>query len=266
MNIYLDEEHRNNREKALRVASEIVFTSLDDIASRIYIDPIRSTVVANLDTQLMETRGVLLENLKELKLSGCSVELEGESLTFTPKDSKRLKRAHDKAPSILVKGIQGIRRALVSYENEEWSITTEGSNLAKVLKVPGIDPSRMTTNDIHEVAKVLGIEGARNVLIKEADEVLIEQGLDVDMRHIMLVADIMCQTGEVRQIGRHGVSGEKSSVIAKAAFEVTVSTLVNAALTGTKDMFKGATESVIVGQNIPIGTGLIELYMGHKVE
>jgi DNA-directed RNA polymerase subunit A' len=266
MNIFLDEEHRNNREKALKVAGEIVFTSLDDIASRIYIDPIRSTVVANLDPRLMETRGVSYEALTEIKLSGCTIAIEGESLSLTPKDAKRLKRAHDKAPLVLVKGIQGIRRALVTYENDEWNITTEGSNLGKVLKVPGIDPSRITTNDMHEVAKVLGIEGARNVLIKEADEVLIEQGLDVDMRHIMLVSDIMCQTGEVRQIGRHGVSGEKSSVIAKAAFEVTVSTLINAALTGTKDMFKGATESVIVGQNIPIGTGLIELYMGHKAK
>jgi len=27
------------------------------------------------------------------------------------------------------------------------------------------------------------------------------------------------------------------------------------------DMFKGVTESVIVGQNIPVGTGIIEIYM-----
>jgi DNA-directed RNA polymerase beta' subunit len=101
-------------------------------------------------------------------------------------------------------------------------------------------------------------------LIKEAIEVLDEQGLDVDKRHIMLVSDIMCQTGEVRQIGRHGVSGEKSSVIARAAFEITVATLVDAAMKGTKDMFKGATESVIIGQNVPIGTGLIDLFMGYK--
>ena len=78
----------------------------------------------------------------------------------------------------------------------------------------------------------------------------------------MLVADIMTANGSVLQIGRHGVSGKKSSVIARAAFEITVPTLVEAATKGTMDMFKGVTESVIVGQNIPVGTGIIEIFMG----
>ena len=32
------------------------------------------------------------------------------------------------------------------------------------------------------------------------------------------------------------------------------------------DMFNGVTESVIVGQNIPVGTGLIEIFMGLRKE
>jgi DNA-directed RNA polymerase beta' subunit len=129
------------------------------------------------------------------------------------------------------------------------------------MKIPGIDISRTTTNNVHEIAETLGIEAARNKLIQEAQGVLDEQGLDVDIRHVMIVADIMTLTGEVYQIGRHGVSGKKSSVIARAAFEITVPTLVEAAAKGTVDMFKGVTESVIVGQNIPVGTGIIEIYM-----
>jgi DNA-directed RNA polymerase subunit A' len=91
--------------------------------------------------------------------------------------------------------------------------------------------------------------------------VLEEQGLDVDIRHVMLVADIMTVTGEVRQIGRHGISGEKSSVLARAAFEITVPNIVDAAIKGEGDPLKGVTENVIVGQSIPIGTGLVDLYM-----
>ena len=142
-------------------------------------------------------------------------------------------------------------------------INTDGSNLPKVIRIPGVDTSRIRTNDVHEVAETLGIEAARNMLIYEAKGVLEEQGLDVDIRHVMLVADIMTLTGEVFQIGRHGVSGKKSSVLARAAFEITVPTLVEAAARGTVDMFKGVTESVIVGQNIPVGTGVTEIYMTH---
>ena len=85
--------------------------------------------------------------------------------------------------------------------------------------------------------------------------------MDVDIRHVMLVADIMTSTGAVQQIGRHGISGKKSSVLARAAFEITIPNIVEAAVTGESDPLAGVTENVIVGQSIPIGTGLVELYM-----
>ena len=160
-----------------------------------------------------------------------------------------------------VKGVPGIRRALVAEEGGEWVIRTDGSNLPKTLEIAGINPIRTVTNHVHEISKTLGIEAARNSLIREALGVLEEQGLDVDIRHIMLVADIMTVTGDVRQIGRHGISGSKSSVLARAAFEITVPNIVDAAIKGEADPLQGVTENVIVGQSIPIGTGLVNLYM-----
>jgi DNA-directed RNA polymerase subunit A' len=160
-----------------------------------------------------------------------------------------------------IKGVPDIRRVLVTEETGEWVIRTDGSNLSAVLDVSGIDPTRTTTNNVHEIAETLGIEAARNSLMKEAMGVLEEQGLDVDIRHVMLMADIMTSTGNVRQIGLHGISGKKSSVLARAAFEITVPNLVDAAIKGSNDPLKGVTENVIVGQSIPIGTGLVDLYM-----
>ena len=140
-------------------------------------------------------------------------------------------------------------------------IRTDGSNLPPILETKGIDPTKTISNHVHEIAKTLGIEAARNLLVKEAIGVLEEQGLDVDIRHIMLVSDIMTLTGEVQQIGRHGISGKKSSVLARAAFEITVPNIVAAAVKGETDPLRGVTENVIVGQSIPIGTGLVNLYM-----
>jgi len=71
----------------------------------------------------------------------------------------------------------------------------------------------------------------------------------------------MTETGDVRQIGRHGISGQKASVLARAAFEITVPNIVEAAIMGESDPLRGVTENVIVGQSIPIGTGLVALYM-----
>jgi len=83
--------------------------------------------------------------------------------------------------------VPGIKRVLVTEEHGEWVINTDGSNLPRVLEILGVDCTRTTTNNVHEIAKTLGIEASRNALVNEAKGVLEEQGLDVDTRHVMLL-------------------------------------------------------------------------------
>ncbi len=265
MTVYLDEEHRTSREKAAEIAKELVLTTVEDVSHSIAIDPLIGGVVVKLNPAMMEARNITKADFEgKFSIAGSVTEVCDDMIVIKPKDPKDIQKVLEKVATTHLKGIPGIRRALISSVGQEWVINTDGSNLPKVIRMPGVDPSRTRTNDIHEVAETLGIEAARNMLITEAKGVLDEQGLDVDIRHVMLVADIMTLTGEVFQIGRHGVSGKKSSVLARAAFEITVPTLVEAAARGTVDMFKGVTESVIVGQNIPVGTGVTEIYMGHR--
>jgi len=262
MSIYLDKEHRASREKATEVARKIIHTTMEDIAHAMYIDPEKGEVVISLDPTMMEDRGVTLDELKNiLRLQDCLLRSSNNQLFLKPKKPLDLKKLLDKVSTHYIKGVPGIRRILVTEEKGEWVIRTDGSNLPLVLEVPGVDPTRTSTNNVHEIAKTLGIEAARNAIIREAMGVLEEQGLDVDIRHVMLVADIMSANGDVRQIGRHGISGEKSSVLARAAFEITVANIVDAATKGESDPLRGVTENVIVGQSIPIGTGLVDLYM-----
>jgi len=263
MNIYLDKEHRKSKEKAKEIARDIITTTLGDISSaEPYIDPELEVVVVELDLNMIKDRDVKVEDLPTiLSMTNYDVTLEENSLIMKPKKELDLKKLMDKLPSMHVKGAPDIRRVLVTEETGEWVIRTDGSNLSAVLDIAGVDPTRTTTNNVHEIAETLGIEAARNSLIKEALGVLEEQGLDVDIRHVMLMADIMTSTGDVRQIGRHGISGKKSSVLARAAFEITVPNIIEAAIRGESDPLKGVTENVIVGQSIPIGTGLVDLYM-----
>ncbi len=262
MTIYLDKDHRISKEKATEIAREIICTTIGDIVKSMYIGAESGEVVVKLDPSMMEDRGVTAGDLEGmLRIPNCTIRVEGDTLYLKPRKGEP-KSLLERVSTYLVKGIPGIRRILVTLEKGEWIIRTDGSNLPKVLEVTGIDPTRTTTNHIHEIAKTLGIEAARNAIINEAMGVLEEQGLDVDIRHVMLVADIMTSTGEARQIGRHGVSGEKASVLARAAFEITVPNIVEASIKGESDPLKGVTENVIVGQSIPIGTGLVDLYMG----
>jgi DNA-directed RNA polymerase beta' subunit len=213
----------------------------------------------------METLGVTDKEIKSVFPYG--VEMSDDLEFVVPLEEDK---SHDPDPIIKnitetrIKGIEEINRVLTTIEDGEWLIRTDGSNLEGVLRIDGIDPSRTSTNNVHEIAEIFGIEAARNALIKEAHAVLTEQGLDVDIRHVMLVSDIMTKTGEVQQIGRHGISGEKSSVLARAAFELTIQHLVEAAIKGEIDPLKGVIENIIVGQSMPLGTGSVELFMTQR--
>jgi DNA-directed RNA polymerase subunit A'' len=262
MTIYLDKKHEINKKKATEIARNIICTTIEDVAEALYDDPEKEEVVVRLSSTMMEDRSVTLDEIQEaLSLLNCTLRTIENQITLKPKKTVDRKKLLDKITGHLVKGVPDVGRVLVTEEMGKWVIRTDGSNLSKVLEVDGIDPTRTITTHIHEIATTLGVEAARNAIINEAIGVLEEQGLDVDIRHVMLVADIMTATGEVRQIGRHGISGEKTSVLARAAFEITVPNIVEAAIKGESDPLKGVTENVIVGQSIPIGTGLVDLYM-----
>ncbi len=280
MNIKLKGEYAKDRDKVRELAWEIEETNILDIGSiETNLDEMK--VVIKLNERALEQRKIKPEYVKERIEAGLGLEvkLEGKTLSFAPeKPSYRdLLQLIEKVKRLAIKGIDGIKRVVIRKEGEEYTLYTEGSVLeyliypekavkarkitseaAKII-AEGVDPSRTSSNNINEIAEVLGIEAARNAIIREATETLREQGLDVDIRHIMLVADIMTVDGKVKQIGRHGVAGEKASVLSRAAFEVTVNHLLDAAVRGDVDELAGVTENVIVGQPIQLGTGSVTL-------
>jgi DNA-directed RNA polymerase, subunit A'''' len=249
---------------ARHVASEIEVTSLLDIAS-VETDITNMRLIINPIVKKMSQRGLepedIVDRLNKIKAVRGLVRLEGFQIIIASDEPsyKKLQTMYDSVKNAKIKGIDGISRAVLSKTGGSWKIVTEGSNLKEVLKVEGVNASKLMTNSILEVADVLGIEAARNFIIHEAMGTLGEAGLDVDIRHIMLVADLMTNDGYVKAIGRHGVSGKKSSVLARAAFEITAAHLLHAAMVGEVDSLEGVTENIIVGQPVTLGTGAVNL-------
>ncbi|MDR1954943.1 MAG: DNA-directed RNA polymerase subunit A'' [Candidatus Methanoplasma sp.] len=249
---------------ARHVASEIEVTSLLDIAS-VETDITNMRLVITPNTRKMAQRGLntedVVERLNKVKaVRGLVKSFDYQIIITSDEPSyKKLQTMHDAVRNAKIKGIDGIARAVLSKVGGSWKIITEGSNLKEVLKIEGVNANKVMTNSILEVAEVLGIEAARNSIIHEAMGTLGEAGLDVDIRHIMLVADLMTNDGQVKAIGRHGVSGKKSSVLARAAFEITAAHLLHAAMVGEVDSLEGVTENIIVGQPVTLGTGAVNL-------
>jgi DNA-directed RNA polymerase subunit A" len=277
MEIYLDPSHAKDLDFALKIAKEIELTTIENLCNTITIDFYQFAIIMEFDPEMMENRGVTFEDvesaLEKVKGKKGRIEREGNTVIFYTglEELTKLRRMYDRVLGLRIKGIKGIKHAIVkpvrddNGELVEYVILTEGSNLKAVLGIEGVDPTRTTTNNIVEIYEVLGIEAARNAIIKEIKRVLDDHGLDVDYRHIMMVADAMTYSGKVRQVGRHGVAGEKGSVLARASFEVTVKNLVEAALRGEVDELRGVIENVIIGSRpIPLGTGAVKLKMRYE--
>ncbi|MGB9709119.1 MAG: DNA-directed RNA polymerase subunit A'' [Infirmifilum sp.] len=279
MEIYLEPEIATNEQEALRIAREIELTTVETLSKSIVMDFYEKSIILELDPEMMENRGVTVDDivkaLNRVKGKKGKIEVSEDNSTiifYTElEDLIKFRRMYDRILDLRVKGIKGIRHAIVKPIRDdngnlkEYVILTEGSNLQAVLNIEGVDPRRTVTNNIIEIYEVLGIEAARAAIIKEIKKVLDEHGLDVDYRHILMVADAMTYTGKVRQVGRHGVAGEKGSILARASFEVTVKNLIEAAMRGEIDELKGVIENVIIeSKPIPVGTGAVKLKMKYQ--
>jgi DNA-directed RNA polymerase subunit A" len=294
MTVYLDPDHIDERIAAADdpdyserdVAHEVVWQiestrilALGDVSTNV------ADMLVNIDLNedtlrerwpTAEDVGVVAAEIADEIEDALGVETRrtGTAIEFGPNQPsyRQLLQLVEELRDIVFKGIEEVSRVVIRREkvddpdrdrDEEFVLYTEGSAFGDVLTIEGVDGTRTTSNNIHEVYRQLGVEAAREAIINETMETLEEQGLDdVNVRHLMLVADIMTNRGTIESIGRHGISGSKDSVLARAAFEVTVNHLLDAAIHGEVDDLDGVIENVIVGKPVAIGTGDVDLRMG----
>jgi DNA-directed RNA polymerase subunit A' len=268
MDIYLDKKIKSSRESAISVARNVLETQVHDLLRDKHNVPTdhSTEIILELDSGRLKNRNCTMEDVISVlesnkKFTQKAVKDDVIIMLVEESDSITVNTLLNKIRKTTVKGVPEIARVTLKEENGEWVIQTSGSNLLKVFEVEGVDKFNVRTNNIFEIATALGIEAARNSLISELKATLEEQGLEVDIRYLMLVADLMCHKGYLQQIGRHGIAGSKDSVLARAAFEITVPTIARAARVGEIEELKGITENVIVGSQIPIGSGTVDIYM-----
>ena len=276
MDIYFDEERRNDEEFVRTLANQIGKSTVNDILKEFNLNYGTMEVTATLDAKKIDEKRLDRDEINAaIEKAFKKADINGDEITISSQKSdkdgskfeiRELRLLADKVRDLQISGIKNIGKVIIRKDDKEWVIHTEGSNLKEILDMDGIDHVRTTTNNIHEIGEVLGIEAARQSIIDEAQKTLSEQGLSVDVRHIMLVADIMTSEGHVKSIGRHGISGEKSSVLARAAFEETGKHLLNASIRGEVDDLTGIIENIIIGQPIPLGTGSVGVKMDYKNE
>jgi DNA-directed RNA polymerase subunit A" len=266
MEVYLKPEHTKTEKTIRKIASYLKEMKLNIMSESIEVE---------LDEKKMRDFGFkkdeIYETLKK-NLKNATIKDSKKGFTLKP-DTEEINlsilyKLKENAKDALLRGIPKIKQVLPTKKDGKYVILCAGSNLKKVLKMDQVEEKLTISNNLFEIATTLGIEAARQAIINESVAVIENQGLDIDIRHVMFLADLMTQTGVVRGITRGGISGEKESVLARASFETPLNHLIIASLTGGKDNLKSVIENVMVNQPIPLGTGLPELVssIGDKKE
>jgi len=266
MTIYLAEEIVKDQKKAdkfakslIDIRGEEILTVKEDFSKKIVeLQLIEDKIKEkNLDTE------DLVDKIKELIVKGKAAKRGNKIIITFPKNYPLLKIRNELVKILRkrVQGISGIEKAILREQDGEFVIHTVGTNLKAVLRKKEVDITRTTTNDITEISKVLGIEAGRTSIINELYKTLTENDIMIDIRHIILLADVVTFTGEIKGTVRTGIMREKVSPFARAAFEETVKHLLNAALLGEREQLQGVVENIIVGQPVKIGTGTVEIVM-----
>ncbi|KAJ1735308.1 DNA-directed RNA polymerase III subunit C1 (rpo31) [Coemansia sp. Benny D160-2] len=212
-------------------------------------------------------------NAPKLKIGASNVHVERPcslNVYVSPKDPQQLyyelqnlKRA---LPGIVIHGIAEAQRSVIIKKPRcegQYKLNVEGNCLRDVMNIEGIDGRSTFSNHILENQQVLGIEAARRIMIRELETIFEGYSIAIDMRHLMLLGDLMTCKGEFLGITRYGIAKMNDSVMMLASFEKTTDHLFDAAVFGKRDMVHGVSERIIMGQQMPVGTGVFKLLMDY---
>ena len=261
--VHLKSAYTKDEKTIRKVASLIKEMTFNELSSEFSINIMKGSVESTLDNKKMKDYGLtrkFLFNALTDQLKTMEVRESKKGFIFILKESgdnlSEVYRMKEKIKETIIRGIKGIDQVLPTLKNGKMVILCGGSNLKEVLQLDQVDENKTKTNNIFEIADVLGIEAARQMIIEESLSVIEKQGLDIDIRHILLLADLMTSSGKISGITRGGIMSEKESVLARASFETPVVHLVNASLVGEEDKLNSVIENVIFNQPVPLGTGL----------
>lgn len=143
-------------------------------------------------------------------------------------------------------------------------VITGGSNLEKLLSSPDVDATLTITNNVHEIARTLGIEAAFTFLGKELNEIVRNAGSYVNPRHILIVMSVICSRGYPYGVTYNGAAQLGIGTFALASLERAPMFLTKGAQFGQTEAIN-VSSAVGLGQAIPIGTGSVSLRIDQKL-
>lgn len=141
-----------------------------------------------------------------------------------------------------------------------WALKTAGVNFTALWEMQDdIDVTRIYSNNIHAILSTYGVEAARETILREVKHVFQIYGVEIDYRHLSLIAEFMTHSGGYRPMSRHGGIAESISPFLKMSFETASKFIVEAASHGMSDNLETPSSRICLGLPVKMGTGCFDL-------
>jgi DNA-directed RNA polymerase beta' subunit len=182
--------------------------------------------------------------------------------------------------NISIKGVATIEKVdrvdkqkVIEYDDDmsikptanEWVIYTTGIDLNKIKTIKHIDFESVYLNDIYMTYLNFGIEAARNLIVRETDNLYNGSGNPLNVTHLALLADVMTNTGNITSIDRHGINRLDTDPLSRASFEKTVEQLLMASAFNEVDHMRSVSSRIMAGRCIKGGTGICEIMVDNDI-
>ncbi len=269
MRLYMKDKDISEAKLKL-VAEKIKETKLIDFANNVDIDLEEKKVVIDLDIARFKKLKIDVESIVsyiDKKIRKAAEIVDAKQLVIAGTNSSTIKDLmgiKELAMNSIVYGIKGIKDVSLIKEEDEYVIITRGISLKQVESIEEIDNSRLYCNDFWETFDNYGIEAARKVIITEFMEVVKSQGLTINERHVLLIADSMTYTGDLKGMTRYGIVGDKQNVLTRASFETPLKHLSKGALQNDENFLNTITENVMTNQIVRVGTGIPKISVKNR--
>jgi DNA-directed RNA polymerase I subunit RPA1 len=170
----------------------------------------------------------------------------------------------------LVQSVPNISLCILDVEASEASTDNSVVLLSNGVNIPAIwdyqhvvHPNRITTNSVADMLKYYGVEAARNTIVRELQSVFGGHAINVDPRHLTLIADFMTRGGEYAPFNRMGYRGNPSPFM-KMSFETTLGFLKDAVQEADVDHLTGPSARIVTGRLGTMGTGGFDVFLPLK--
>jgi DNA-directed RNA polymerase subunit A" len=269
MKLYVDSKVIKSEEDLKLLAGKIKETKLVDFIKEVNINTEENIIEFILDINSLDKLGVEFEKIlsKLDKKVKKMVSLDEDKLILKAPETAIIRELNGYKELVLnsiVYGIKGIIDVSILKEDEEYVIYTKGISLRQVSNIEGIDKTRIYCNSPIEMADFYGIEAGRMTIIKEIEEVVKSQGLSINDRHVLLIADVMTQSGEIKGMTRFGIVADKLNVLTRASFETPLKHISHGAIANEENRLTSITENIMTNQIVNVGTGIPKVSVKKK--